>query len=266
MDKIKIEDLANPPVVTRDKTGEIKEPGNLPVKKIKKKKISFPDKIKEMIANSPLPGLIPLLKKFNIYRKIRESLVAFYLSKTTGAEKKNLTISWQPPLFIFFKIAVVAFISFKLYELHPVVGTWLKNGLDFFKLHEIYNFKFPSKSFFDTVASYLFLFVIGYHGIYFLYHQVLGLFSVLVINKTDEKVYYIRNFFIKKDLFIFSIPDIALVVLKQNVISRLFGLGTISFQKRSGEQVVIRTIQHAHLLLKDLTQMKKDSVQQEAGE
>lgn len=253
MDKIKIEDLTNPP----DKNMELKDSGNPLIQENNKKKIPLIDKIKRMISNSPVMKIVLFLKQLNIYRRIRESLVAFYLSKTVAAEKKDLNISWQPPLLIFFKIAIVAFISFKLYELHPYVGAWFKAGLDFFKLHEIYNFKFPSESFFNTVASYLFLFVIGYHGIYFLYHQVLGFFSVLVINKTDEKVYYIRNFFIKKDLFIFSIPDIALVVLKQNIISRLFGLGTISLQKRSGEQIVIRTVQRAHLLLKDLTRMKK---------
>ena len=161
------------------------------------------------------------------------------------------------------RIAIVAIISYKIYELHPIVGTWFKAGLDFFKLHEIYNFKFPSKSFFDTIASYLFLFVIAYHGIYFLYHQVQAFFSVLVINKADEKVYYIKNFFIKKDLFIFSVPDIALVVLKQNIVSRLFGLGTISLQKRSGEQVVIRTVQRAHVLLKDLTAIRSENSENE---
>lgn len=253
MDKIKIEDLAHPP----GNTGKIKKAGDIRTNKNSKEKIPVMGMIKKIITNSSLKKIMPLLKKLNIYREVRESLVAFYLSKTVAVKKQDLTISWQPPFFIFLKIAVVAFISFKLYELHPVVGTWLKTGLDFFKLHEIYNFKFPAKSFFDTVAHYIFLFIIGYYGIYFLYHQILGLFSVLVINKVDEKVYYIKNFFVKKDLFIFSIPDIALVILKQNIISRLFGLGTISLQKRSGEQVVIRTVQRAHVLLKDLTKIKE---------
>jgi hypothetical protein len=260
MEKIKIEDLANPPGTSGkppDTSGKLTDPGNILRKEKNKKKSSFADKIKRMYRKSILKKAVQFIKKINIYRRMRESFVSFYLSKTVDANKKDLTISWQPPLFILFKIAVVAFISYKLYQLHPVVGTWFKTGMDFFKLHEIYNFKFPAKSFFDTVASYLFLLIIGYHGIYFLYHQVLGLFSVLVVNRTDEKVYYIRNLFIKKDLFIFAIPDIALVVLKQNIISRLFGLGTISLQKRSGEQVVIRTVQRAHLLLKDLTGMKK---------
>jgi hypothetical protein len=253
MDTIEKQDPGHP----GDKTGNKKNFVNPPVKEIKKKKISFTDKIRTLYKNSPLEKAAKWLKKVNVYRRIRESFVAFYLSQTVNAKKKDLTISWQPPLLIILKIAIVAFISYKFYGLHPVVGTWLKTGLDFFKLHEIYNFKFPAKSFFDTIASYLFLFLIGYHGIYFLYHQILGLFSVLVINKTDEKIYYIRNLFIKKDLFIFSIPEIALVVLKQNIISRLFGLGTITLQKRSGEEVMIRTIQHAHLLLKEFTSMKK---------
>jgi hypothetical protein len=214
---------------------------------------SFIGKIKAFLHSLPVKEVFTFIKKLNIYRRVRESFIAFYLSKTLAAEKKDLTIIWQPPLFVLLKIAVVAFISYKIYWLHPVVGSWLKTALDFFKLHEIYNFTFPSKSFFDTIASYLFLFIIGYHGIYFLSHQVKALFSSLVINKSEQKIYYIKNFFIKKDLFIFSIPDIALIVLKQNIISRLFGLGTISLQKRSGEQIEIRTVQGAHGFLKSIT-------------
>jgi hypothetical protein len=201
--------------------------------------------------------ILQCFKNINIYRKIRESLVGFYLSRTASVDKKNLIISWQPLFLIIVKIAVVAFLSYKIWELHPIVGNWFKIGLDFFKLHEIYNFRFPARSFFDTVAGYLFLIVLGYHGLYFLYHQLQDLFSVLALSKADEKIFYIRNLFLKKDLYIFSIPDIALVVLKQNILYRLLGLGTISLQKRSGEQIVIRSIRGATRMLKELTEMKR---------
>jgi len=197
------------------------------------------------------------LSSLNFYRKIRESLVSFYLSKTANADKINLTISWQPLLLIAAKIAIVLFISYKIYELHPIVGSWMKIGLDFFKLHEIYTFKFPNRSFFNTVSSYVFLFILGYHGIFFLYHQLTAFFSVIVVSKSEEKLYYIKSYFIKKELFIFSIPDIALIILKQNFFYRFFDIGTISLQKKSGEQIIIKSIKEASKLLKELTEIKK---------
>ncbi|MBN2444920.1 MAG: PH domain-containing protein [Spirochaetales bacterium] len=252
MDELHIDDMILPP----DKNEQTDDAEKKEIDTTKAQD-TVPMSVARKIMNTAfIRTITSFLKKINIYRRIRESLVSFYLSKTVAAQKKDLTIAWQPPLFIILKITVVAIISYKVYELHPIVGNWFKIGLDFFKLHEIYNFTFPPQSFFDSIASYLFLFIIAYHGIYFLYHQIQALFSVLVINDAEDKVYYIKNFFIKKDLFIFSIPDISLVVLKQNIISRLFGLGTISLQKRSGEQVVIRTVQRAHILLKHLTNTK----------
>jgi hypothetical protein len=253
MAKISITDMIDAKDNGKNSHGE----QTIKTQKVKGKPISFDvQKVVDCIKKINAKQIVEFLRNINIYRKMRESLVGFYLSRTASVDKKNLIISWQPLFLIIIKIAVVAFVFYKIWELHPIVGNWFKIGLDFFKLHEIYNFKFPGKSFFDTVASYLFLFVLGYHGLFFLYHQLQDLFSVLAVSRADEKVFYIRNLFIKKDLYIFSIPDIALVVLKQNILYRFIGLGTISLQKRSGEQVVIRSISGAPFLLKQLTEMK----------
>lgn len=205
-------------------------------------------------------------RRINVYRKTREALVGCYLSRTASVEKKNLIVFWQPLFLIIAKIAVVAFVSFKIWELYPIVGKWMKIGLDFFKLHEIYNFRFPGIGFFESVANYLFLFILGYHGLFFLYHQLLDLFSVIAISAADGKVFYVRNLFLKKELYVFSIPDIALIVLRQNILARLIGVGTISLQKRSGEQVAIRSVGNARTLLMLISDGKKTEEGSPAGE
>jgi hypothetical protein len=206
------------------------------------------------------PGKIKdFLSRINIYRDLREKLTHFYLKRTVsnaGVNRDGLLICWQPVFLILFKVGIAAFVSYRVYLFYPLIGKWLKEGFDFFKLQEIYNFEFPKQPFFDSVASGILLFVIGYHGLFFLYRQLIGLFSVLVVNKDEAKVYYLRSSFVKKELYVFSIPDIALVVLKQNILSRLFHIGTIALQKKSGELIEIRSIMQAQRVVKELSGSK----------
>lgn len=184
-----------------------------------------------------------------------------YYLETHSIKRENLLITWQPLLLIFTKVAIVAFISYLFYLLHPIVGDWLEQGFLFFRLHEIYNFDFPGKSFFQMIAEYLFLFIIGYHGIFFLFHQFQALFSSLAVSRLDKKVYYIKNHLIKKELFVFSVPEMEIFRLKQNILYRLLGIGTITIQKKSGETVIIKSLKNAPQVMKYITSIN-DSISQ----
>jgi hypothetical protein len=203
---------------------------------------------------------LPKLKNLNIYRKARERLTNFYLKRTVlhaDVKKESLHIFWQPVLFILGKLTLVAAISFWVFGFYPVIGKWLKIGFDFFKLEEIYTFEFPKQPFYDSVAMYLILAVIVYYSVYFLYHQVAAFLSVLVINEAERKVYIVRNVFVRKSLYVFSIQDLALVVLSQSMIGRFFGLGTISLEKKSGELVEIKSVYGARRAVRLLSAKPK---------
>ncbi len=199
---------------------------------------------------------ITAVRDLNVYRKIRERLVRFYIKRTaatTAVKPEKLMVCWQPVPLIIAKVALVAVVSAWLYGFAPLVGKWLKIGFDFFKLEDIYNFEFPKQPFFDAIAGYAILSVIAYYGIWFLYRQLLAFLSVLVINDAEDKVYVVRNAFVRKTLYVFSIADIALVVLRQNLVARLFGIGTISLEKKSGELVEINSVGSAREAVKLLS-------------
>ena len=71
---------------------------------VHKKEMVFMSRIKKVIASIPLERIKSVLENLNIFRKIRESFVAFYLSRTVSAKKEDLTISWQPLSLVFIKI------------------------------------------------------------------------------------------------------------------------------------------------------------------
>jgi hypothetical protein len=201
--------------------------------------------------------VISFIKNLNVYRKLRERLVRFYLKRTVATlpiDRVRLTIFWQPVPLILCKVAIVAAASYWLYTLFPILGKWLREGFDFFKLQDIYNFEFPKQTFFDSIALYLLLFIIAYHGLYFLYHELSAFLSVLVVNEAEAKVYLVRSVFVKKVLYVFAIPEIALVILRQNIVARIFGIGTISLEKKSGDLVEIRSIAGARKAVRLLSQ------------
>jgi len=213
------------------------------------------------LRNFTLPGNIKLIglrelvkriRRANLYGTIRERFVRFYLRRTAHVRSKNLTIAWQPFHFILVKVIVVSGFSYLLFLQFPLLSGWIGQGLAFFRLSEIYNFKYPDKSFFDSIAKWIILCVIGYYGLYFCFYQLQALFSSLAVSPADNKLYYIRNFILKKDLHIFTLSEIDYVILRQNLFFRLFGIGTIVLKNKAGETVVIRSMKYASHVIKKI--------------
>lgn len=200
--------------------------------------------------------LVRRIRMANLLRFVREGFVRFYLRRTTGLRERGLFVTWQPLYWVLLKIAAVVSLSYLLFSQFPVLSSWLEQGLAFFRLHEIYNFKFPDKTFFDALAQGILLAVIGYYGLWFGYHQALALFSSFVIAPKQRRAYYIRNLVFKKDLFVFSLPDLEQFTLRHNIALRLLGMGTIALRSKGGDSITIRSVARAAQAVKKMTDLK----------
>jgi hypothetical protein len=189
----------------------------------------------------------------NIYRKGREKRARIYLKRSTGIEDSDSIVSWQPLPYVLLKVVIAAVILVSLYILSPVLGGWLEKGFRFFKLHEIYSFTFPSRSFFDTVARGLVLLIELYYGGYFCYHQLLALCSTLVMSARVGKLCLIKSILIRKEVHVMSTHDLDLVVLKQNLLSRVLGIATLVVTTRNGIRLTIRGLTYAPALMKGIS-------------
>jgi hypothetical protein len=185
------------------------------------------------------------IRDLDIYTRVRETMVRLYLKRTVSFQGKNSIITWQPLFFIVLKLALAGIISFLFFSLYPYLAGYLKEGILFFRFHEIFNFDFPSTTSLETLAQIILGIIIGYTGIFFIKYQAEALLSSLIISIQEKRIYYIRNIFFLKELYIFSLPEIDHVVLKQNIITRLLGIGTLLLQKKSGERVVIASLKNA---------------------
>jgi len=200
--------------------------------------------------------IVRRLRKFNFYRILREKAVRWYLKRMTACPARGLVISWQPLYFIICKTAVVVSLSLLLLSAFPYLAGWLKAGLAFFRLHEIYNFKFPEDGFFNDLARGLLLAVIGYYGIFFAVHQLAALFSYFAVSVPGRKAYFVKSYFFKKDLHVIALPALDYFSLKHNLLFRLLGLGTIVMKNRSGERLTIRSVTRAARIMKTMAAAK----------
>jgi hypothetical protein len=191
-------------------------------------------------------------REYNFYRRTRERLVKGYLRRTVALEDQSAAVSWQPLYYVLFKVAVVGSLIWWLYGLHSILGGWLESGFRFFKFHEIYNFTFPARSFFNRISAALCILVLGYYGLYFFFSQLQALFSSLAVSRYERKIYYVRSLLVKKDLHVFSIEEMDGMVLTHNLISRLFGIGTIVLKDRNGDRVTVRGLGRASEMVKEI--------------
>ncbi|MFP4362648.1 MAG: hypothetical protein ACLFR1_02135 [Spirochaetia bacterium] len=188
---------------------------------------------------------------------VRAKILRFYLQSKIDS-LGSIQAFWQPVLWVAVKVTVVVLLSIKIYSFHGAVGNWFEEVVAFFRLEEIYNFDFPSSSFFQRISRYLFLFVIAYYGLYFLYYQILAFFSALVIDTESNRAYYVKNSLLSKELYILPLPEMDMVVLKQNLIFRLFSMGSVVFHKNSGETITVSSIFMAPSAVKLLSAQKKE--------
>ncbi|OHD56201.1 MAG: hypothetical protein A2Y33_00070 [Spirochaetes bacterium GWF1_51_8] len=179
-----------------------------------------------------------------------------YLQKSVAANPESLTLYFQPRYVIIIKVIFFFAAAYFFYELHHPVGKILQDIIGFFKLDEIYKFTFPGEDFFQKVSSALFLLVLAYFGIWFLGRQIQGLLSGLAVDKSSKKLYYVKNILIATNLYVFNVPEIDVIVLKQNLLARLVRIGTLELQKKSGERIVVSMLQNAPQAVAEIAPLK----------
>jgi hypothetical protein len=201
------------------------------------------------------------LARINYYRRIREWCVSHYLSKTValGKKDKDILITWQPLVYVCLKISLALFAGFALFGFYPEVGRVVEQLIHFFRLHEIYNFDMPGPVMFDAIGQVILAIVIVSAGFSFAVRQLTALFSSFVVNPLWKKAYYIKNILIRKELYVFSLPEIEHCILTQSIPARLFGIGTLELRKKSGYTVRIASVKNAPLVMRYLL-LAKDGV------
>lgn len=194
---------------------------------------------------SLLKGLKNFILKYNLHqplKSLKKMIVINSFIKKFKVDKEDLSFYCQSILMILIKIAIFVILVIKIYPLYKTVGEYLKIGFNFFKIEEIYKFKMPDIKFFYQVSKILIIALFCYHGFYFFKKQIEGIFSSIIIDNQNNKIYLIKSYLIKNDLYIFLKSDVSPVVIRQNIISKIFNTGTIILQKKDDERISISSI------------------------
>jgi hypothetical protein len=200
------------------------------------------------------------LKKiiFNIKNKlksIRNNFIKKEIRKNISENFNSEYYYWQPWYFIFIKIIIGIFIIIFIYNLHVDIGRLMFKGFSFFKLDEIFKFKVPDENFFIKISKYLFLIIIIYHSFLFFIPQIRGLFSSLVVCKTQKSFYYVNNKILSKHFFVFNFNTINNIQLKQNFLLKYLNIGTIIISKNDSKEIIIKSVYKAADAIKNINEV-----------
>ncbi len=178
---------------------------------------------------------------FELYRQFRHQRTDQYLGKTISGHRIDL-VTWQPLWWIFLKLLLLCAAAYVIYRFHDKLGFWMHIGFTFFRFSEVYKFTLPDRAAFNWAARAIMLLVIAYYGLPVVLNQAGALFSVLAVDRLRGRIYYLKNWLMKKDLYIIPQADITMIVLKQTLPGRLFDIGTVVIQKTNGEELRIASL------------------------
>lgn len=222
--------------------------------------------IKKSLVNNFKGFFKNLFKNFtNNFNNLKtQSYLQKYVFNTNG----EIIFFRQSRVLIIIKVVLVSMLLVIVFPYYKTLGNWFETIVSFFKLHEIFKFTFPKKSFFQMIAMVLFLGVISYHSFLFLYSQIEAYFSYLAINKHNPAALvgskelqnipqnnfcYVRNRLVMKEYFVFSNTDIKMVTMRKSLLARLHNTGTIVLYKHDGNEITISSLRNPDIALKYLS-------------
>ena len=190
--------------------------------------------------------------RFLVFKRARRAIAQGMLTFDANIHGEGVEAAWQPVPWVLAKVAAIIGVAWWAFTYHPVVGGWLEEMMNFFRLSEIYNFELPGRDSFNRVAALLFGVALGYPGIYLLIQQIEGLFSTLVISTHDHTLYYVQSHLVRRALHVFPLDRIESIRLEQLLPARLIGIGTIVLRHDDGTEIRIASVRGARRLIRSL--------------
>jgi hypothetical protein len=201
-------------------------------------------------------ALIHMIDRLWFFPRLRKAAGRFPLRRTGLKMKDAGLTTWQPIPWVLIKITAISFAVYLLLQLRDKLGTFFFDAVSFFRLQEIYNFDLPAPAFYDRLALIILAAAGGLYGGYFLIKQLQALFSTLIIDTKKERIYYLESYLLYRRLHTIPFNTIASITLRQELISRIFGIGGILISMTSGERIMIRSIRHAAQVIRTIKQQE----------
>ncbi len=156
------------------------------------------------------------------------------------AKSAETLVTYQPVLWVAAKVVAVILAARMVLGFDQEMGRLLSDVVGFFQLDQIYNFELPTLATYTRWSGMALLGVVALAGGYAMVLQVQALFSTVVLDLTSRTLYYVEGYVLLRRVHTVAAGRIEVVTLRQWLLTRLLGIGTLDLTAVSGERMIIR--------------------------
>jgi hypothetical protein len=175
----------------------------------------------------------------------------------TGLNSDRIEVFRSNRLIVFLVMIGLTVLAGCGYNFHPKIANLLSEGFLFFHFPKIFNLKIPEPIFFTQIAQYFLIALIGFHWISLEFILLEYFFSCLYLAKSERIIIYIQSNLFKRKIHILKEKTVQ-HEFEDTLISRIFGIGTLTLHLGNGESWKIRSISKARLAMNEIISFDKN--------
>jgi hypothetical protein len=164
----------------------------------------------------------------------------------TGIESVEIHVYRSNRLILFLFMSGLTGLAVYGYSFYPRLADLLRDGFLFFHFSKIFNLKVPESIFFTNISQYFLIVLIGFHWITVEMILLEYFFSCLYIAKKERILLFIQSNLFTRKIHILKDKKV-LQELEDTLITRIFGIGTLTLHLGNSESWKIRSISKARL-------------------
>lgn len=174
----------------------------------------------------------------------------------TGLEPGEITVYRANRFLVFLLMSGLTGLAVYGYSLYPKLASLLSDGFLFFHFPKIFNLKVPEPIFFTQLAQYFLIALVGFHWISLEMILLEYFLSCMYLAKSQRTIIYIQSNLFKRKIHILKEKKVQ-HELEDTLITRIFGIGTLTLHLGNGESWKIRSITKARVALNEIISFDK---------
>lgn len=193
---------------------------------------------------------------FNKIKSRYKEFIEARFKSWTGLTSGDISVYRANRFILFLLMTGLTGLAIYGYSFYPKLASLLSDGFLFFHFPKIFNLKIPEPIFFTQVAQYFLIALIGFHWISLEMILLEYFFSCMYLSKSQRTIIFIESNLFKRKIHILKEKKIQ-HELEDTLLTRIFGIGTLTLHLGNGESWKIRSISKARIALNEMISFDK---------
>lgn len=174
----------------------------------------------------------------------------------TGLNSGGVSVYRTNRVLTFTVMLCLTVFAIYIYSFYPKLTILLKDGFLFFHFPKIFNLKQPEDLFFENISKLFLIAIVGFHYFSMLSIAMEYFFSCLYISKKQKIFIFVQSNLFSRSIHLFKDQNYQ-YQLADNLLTRIFGIGTLTIIAGNGELWRLRLISRARIALNEILSLGK---------